>query len=341
MPKFPCSFTRLILPLLGYLALAPAPPAQAASLPDGHFVVADAASCSSGGPGNGVFVVDPDTGARTPIATGGDFVCASGVALEGDGSILVVDQLAFQEGALFRVDSESGMTEVVTSGGLLSLPFRVIVDIDGHYIVTNIGDGPQDGNGSIVRVDRVSGAQTLISMGNLLSDSTATVVAADGNYLVADFDNGLVEVDRDSGAQSLLFAFEGLTDLASLDDETLVATVFLTAEVVRIDLVAGTTAVLTQGDNIFGGEGIAVEADGTIVVVDRFCCGGGGPFIRVDPGDGTQTVVDALGFQDAVGIAIVGGSSDVPASSSPSLIALVVGVLLGSALLLGRSPPLN
>ena len=76
-------------------------------------------------------------------------------------------------------------------------------------------------------------------------------------------------------------------------------------------------------------------------MVDRFCCGGGGPFIRVDPGDGTQTVIDAPGFQDAVGIVIVGGSSDVPASSSPSLIALVVGVLLGSALLLGRSPPLN
>jgi hypothetical protein len=169
---------------------------------------------------------------------------------------------ADDDGAVIRVDPASGAKAMIAQGGLLDLPFDLLVDLDGSLVVSNRvlpgSCGPAI-SGRLVRVAPADGSQQLVSGGGLFSyplgvalDGAGTIVFANecgepglgrvvsetaqsvlttnngsdvlatperlaldpaGDFVVSDWslgdgDGGIVKVDADTGAQSLVGAGE-------------------------------------------------------------------------------------------------------------------------------------
>ena len=67
-----------------------------------------------------VEAVNPETGAKVPVSTGGNFVLPAGIAFDGDGNILVVDRDAFagEDGGVIRIDKATGAQTVVSNNAI-------------------------------------------------------------------------------------------------------------------------------------------------------------------------------------------------------------------------------
>jgi NHL repeat len=63
--------------------------------------------------------------------------------------------------------------------------------------------------------------------------------------------------------------------------------------VIRVNPTTGAQATVSSGGSFVDPSGIAVEADGDILVADANAFGGGGGVIRVDPATGAQTTVSS------------------------------------------------
>ena len=289
--------------------------ARAVTLKDGDLLVTDAGfNCSATEPTDGVFLVDVGTGQRTPITTGGRLECPSGVTVTQTGSILITDQIALG-GAVFEIDPSTGSQTVVTTGGNLALPWRVVADSDGTLVVSNFGFGDDDG--TVVRVDPVTGEQTLLSRGGLLRDTGGIVKDDDRNFIVTNFSAPeVVKVDRVSGSQTIVASGSTLfhaLDVARDRDGTLVVIGFGAlgddpsppGAVSRVDPATGGVTTISSDGQLQHGEGIALGADGTIFALDRFCCGGNGPIVRIDPATGEQLPIQSPQFVTPLGIAVV------------------------------------
>ena len=66
--------------------------------------------------------------------------------------------------------------------------------------------------------------------------------------------------------------------------------------VLRIDPATGAQSILSQGNLLQGHTGLALEADGHILVADTGWQGGGLEVIRIDPVTGTQSIVTSGGL---------------------------------------------
>ena len=271
-------------------------PGVAAAAP-GDVLVTDLSAF--GGPG-GVIGVDPASGARTTVSANGapaggpDFDEPGGVALEADGDILVADPGDVFGGTprVIRVDAASGTRTTVSANGAPAggpdfvQPVGVALDADGDILVADAS--ALGGTGGVIRVDPTSGARTAVSAngapagGPDFAIPVGVALEADGDILVADVD-----------------AFGG------------------TGGVIRVDPASGTRTTLSANGAPAGGPdfaaplGVAVEADGDILVADSDALGGTGGVIRVDPASGARTAVSANGappggpdFADPLGVAV-------------------------------------
>jgi sugar lactone lactonase YvrE len=225
----------------------------------------------------GVVRVDPATGAQTLLSSGGSLVRPIGAAVEADGKLLIADIQAFSgaalggQGGVIRVDPATGAQTAAASGGAFIHPMDVAVEADGSLLVADIQ--AVGGAGAIIRVAPATGAQSVVCSGGR---PTALAVEADGKILFtaeADFDGG--------------------------------------AGVIRVDPSSGATTQLSSRGSFRGPVGVAVEADGRILVADdqAFSDPGGG-VIRVDPVSGAQTTVSSGGnFVRPHGIAVEAGGT--------------------------------
>ena len=133
--------------------------------------------------------VDPITGRQSLLVGGAPLVDPAGLALAPNGDIYVADNYeADGDGAVFRINRSSGAITSIAEGGLLDLPFDLVLDADGSLVVSN---RVQPGAcvpllaGRLVRVQPGNGAQSLVSEGGLFSyplgvalDSTGAIVFA-------------------------------------------------------------------------------------------------------------------------------------------------------------------
>ncbi len=229
---------------------------------------------ASGEPG--LFRIDAATGAETAISVGGSFSAPVGVAVEADGSILVVDADAFGgQGGVIRVDPATGSQTEVSSGGLFSNPFDLAIESGGTIV---IADPHARGVGGVIRVDPASGEQEMLSSGaeapsSLPLREVGITLDADGHILVVE--------------QTLAGGTQGK------------------GRVTRIDPATGARTAVSSDGMFASAVGVAVEADGNIVVADANAFGGKGGVIRVDPATGEQTQVSSAGsFVGPIGIDI-------------------------------------
>jgi streptogramin lyase len=267
--------------------------------------------------------VDPVTADRTissgiPGATGeavvGDgaaFGSPVGVDVEADGNLLVLDvDLA----AVFRVDPVTGDRTIVSDANTGSGPAferlygGIAVEADGNVVVTA-------GAGAVIRVDPVTGDRTIVSdadtgsgpafgapLGNVASERSIAV-EADGNLLVLDAElvavfrvdpvtgDRTIVSDADTGSGAAFGA--PLRGVAVEADGNVVVTVVAAGAagaVIRVDPVTGDRTIVSDastgdGGALLGAYGIAVEADGNLVVTDDLLWA----VIRVDPVSGDRT----------------------------------------------------
>src|SRR5215218_7580612 len=84
----------------------------------------------------------------------------AGVTLN-PGDVVIADQMSqgssTADGRLIRVDPATGQQTLITSGGLLADPNKVVRDSAGNLLVADFNSG---GSGAIIKVDPVTGVQT-------------------------------------------------------------------------------------------------------------------------------------------------------------------------------------
>jgi hypothetical protein len=237
--------------------------------------------------------VDPVTGNRTDVS-GGDigsgpqFEVPSGIAVEADGHLVVVESFfpvaVFGLLAVVRVDPVTGDRTIVSDantgqGPLFDNPFNIALGPNGQLLVVD-GFEPIIARGlnAVVRVDPMTGDRAIVSGcsernpppdpcpgttvggGPPLDRPTGIAVAADGSLVVVN--------------SSLSFP----------------------DSIVRVDPVTGDRTVISGGSENRGSGPpllepltVAVEADGKLIVVEGF--GGLKAVMRVDPVTGDRVVI--------------------------------------------------
>ena len=216
----------------------------------------------------------------------------------------------FADGAvILRTNPAAGSLVEVSrngaQGNLFHRPFDVAVEANGNLVVVDMGV-PNRKDGAVIRVDPVSGRQSLVSSGGSFYDPAGIAVGPGGvlyvvDNLAADNNGGVIRVDPRTGAQTLIASNNpvGLFDLPF---------------------------------------GIAVDRDGSLVVVNRRTAGAlpttclpSGNVIRVNPATGAQSLISAAGdLALPLGVAIGADRTIVVANECTGAAGLVGIPLLGA-----------
>jgi DNA-binding beta-propeller fold protein YncE len=197
-------------------------PAGLAVAPDGQIYVVDNRAPDNDG---AVIRVDPRTGAQTLVtersneAGRRELDLPFGIAIESDGNLVVSNRVLPNElplvcrvvGKVVRVNPLTGDQTRVSGDGRIAWPLGLAVRPDGDIVVANeCGTG-----GGLVRVDRRGLDQHLITPNDphdVLVTPERVAFDTAGRLLVSDFsvgpdgEGGIVSVDPETGAQSLVLA---------------------------------------------------------------------------------------------------------------------------------------
>ncbi|MBI3328177.1 MAG: hypothetical protein HYZ81_15925 [Nitrospinae bacterium] len=194
------------------------------------------------------------------------------IAIEANGTLVVVD-CVFR--AVVRVDPRQGSATLVSGGGigrgpLFRSPQGIAVEADGSLVVVDArSDTP-----AVVRVNPRTGDRTILSnattgSGPSFASPVGIAVEADGQLLVVDARAdapAMVRVDPGTGDRTIV---SGCTDFD------------LTTRQCK--------AARGSGPTLASPVGIAVEADGRLVVTNRTV--DFGAVVRVDPRTGDRTIL--------------------------------------------------
>jgi glucose/arabinose dehydrogenase len=189
-----------------------------------------------------------------PLSVGSE----AGAATLNPGDILVADITAFG-GSIIRVNPLTGAQTTVSSGGSFVDPFGIAIAANGDLLVADAS--AFGGPGGIIRVDPGTGAQTTVSSGGSFVNPSGIAIAANGDLLVADS-----------------AAFGGPCPIGC-------------GGIIRVDPGTGAQTTVSSGGSFFRPGGIAIAANGDLLVADAEAFGGLGGIIRVDPGTGAQAAV--------------------------------------------------
>jgi sugar lactone lactonase YvrE len=175
-----------------------------------------------------------------------------------------------QGAVILRSDPAAGSLVEISrngsQGNLFVRPYDLAVERNGDLLVADLGQ-PNVKDGAVIRVNPYTGHQSLVSSGGLFFDPAGIAVAPDGSIYVIDNLFGptggiVIRVDPRTGAQQLIasnFNAPGLFDHSF---------------------------------------GIAVDRDGSLIVANRSIAGGlplgcglAGSVLRVNPSNGTQSLL--------------------------------------------------
>ena len=183
------------------------------------------------------------------------------------GDLVVVDAVAEDGGAVYRVDPVTRARSLIATGGEFDLPVAVALEPAGSILVLDLG--PKGGQPQVIRVDPSGGAQSIVSFGGSL-EAPAGMALGPANTLYVTDPGG----------------FGG------------------TGSVLRINLATGAQSVLATGGSLIDPSGIAVDGAGNLLVADYGDEGGSGSVVRVDPATGAQTVIARGQLVDPYAIAV-------------------------------------
>jgi hypothetical protein len=254
--------SRLLIATFLILVGVPTPAGAGVVLQLGDILVAEPGTSS-------VSVIDPATGAKTVISTGGLLFPdhrTVGVALGRDGDVIVVHRTT----GLIRVNPATGEQSLLSQGGHFRDPWALAIDKNtGDIYVADSGydnDRPEINEaGKIIRVNPVSGAQEVIASGspcNLFpANAPCQNTTSAGSYLTHPYG---ITVDYTTNPTTLVVG-----DMSSFNGK---------GAIIRIQAVPGGTQWLlwgpasasppprvAQASPLGCPMGVAVEPDGNIL----------------------------------------------------------------------------
>jgi len=139
---------------------------------------------------NGVFRVDPVTGAAVLLRAGSPFQGVSDADVTRNAEVLICDWSA---GTIFKLDQGNALSTLASG---LPGPIRMAMDHDGSVVVTALTSG------QLLRVS-AGGAVSTIASG--FARPFAVCVEPEGDYLVTEDLSGLLwRVDRLTGGKTLI-----------------------------------------------------------------------------------------------------------------------------------------
>jgi hypothetical protein len=215
-----------------------------------------------------VLMLNGTSSTPAPVAVQNKLMQPFGVCVGLGGEYFVSDTGSM---GLIGINPTTGEQRVVSSGGILGVPFGMAVDGNGNLVVAN--------GQNIVRVDSQTGEQTPVSSNGFFRAPVAVAVATNGDLLVADITGQVIRVNPNNGDQHLVttgvnlkrpqgIAVQGndifVTDVATPDGN------FGIGIVIHIDALTGHQAVLSKAKNLVGPVGVAVGSDGNLVVADPY-----------------------------------------------------------------------
>jgi hypothetical protein len=317
------AFSAIVIAVLATaIALAASAKAQTSintasnRLSPGDIVYADSGDAIQGG---FIIKVDPATGQKTVISSGGYLHMPFDVVIDAAGQIIVSDS-----GRLIRIDPDTGGQTVIAddSQGNLGFPYGIGLNAAGQILAANLA--------SIVQVDPLTSQIVTVAAGGNFLYPLGITIAANGELFVLNmaFPAQIVRVNPQNGVQKVIsqggllnrpqaIAISGadifVTDVATPEGN------FGVGWVIHIDAHTGNQTVVAQGINLVGPVGIAVDQDGQLIVGDPYTVnpqspdladgGYDGAIIRIDPSNGAQTLLTRGqgSFVNPRGVAIVPG----------------------------------
>jgi hypothetical protein len=199
-----------------------------------------------------VYALDTTTGVKTPVAWGDHLSDPTAIAIEASGDLLVADA-GF--GGVLRIDPDDGDQEVVAQSADFGAPASIAVAADGTIGVGDAGsggqlNGPAFGAGGLLTVAPGGGTAQVLATDDTLEDPHG-LVPSGADWLVAE------------------------------------ATGYGVGVIVRVDGTDGGQTIAASGGAMTAPGGIAVDADGTLLVTDARGAGPGA-VMRVSGGSGSD-----------------------------------------------------
>jgi hypothetical protein len=251
----------------------------------------------SGNPSEGGFIIkiNPDNGEQTILSSGGLLRMPFAVVLDSEGQLLTSDS-----GRLIRLNLVTGAQTLVSdrSQGILGYPYGLGIDRLGGILVAN-GE-------NIVNFDPTSGRARVLWSGQHVLTPLGVATNERGDIFAAAYPSQILRIHPKTGAATVL-AEGGMLNypclMAIRSNQIYVTGVatpdgnFGVGRVVRVDCVTGESQLISEGGNLVGPIGIALEADGQILVADPYTINPESPtlydggIIRIDPATGNQTLL--------------------------------------------------
>jgi streptogramin lyase len=267
-------------------------------LAPGDIVFADSGDAVNGG---FLVKVDPATGLKTVISSGGSLRTPFDVTIDATGQLVVSDC-----GRLLRVDPDTGTQNVLADNslGTLGIPYGLCLNGAGQVLAANMA--------AVVQVDPLTGQTATVSSGGSFRCPLGVAAAANGELFVLNmaYPPQILRVNPQNGGQKLVtqggflnrpqsITISGadiyVTDVATPDGN------FGVGRVIHVDAHTGSQTVVAQGGYLVGPVGIAVNQNGQLVVGDPYTvnpqspdlASGGydGAIIQIDPATGEQTLL--------------------------------------------------
>ncbi|MFD9338484.1 hypothetical protein ACFWBF_29410 [Streptomyces sp. NPDC060028] len=172
----PVTGDQVVLALGEGVGDPPPRPVRLCVAPDGTVLVVEQAMAGGADLSARVVRIDPVSGARTTVTSGGELRSPIGVAVDGGGGILVADANAFPGfgGGVIKVDPVSGAQTTVASGGAFVAPQALAIEADGSILITD--NEALNGVGTLFRVNPSTGAQQVLASGGDFKRLTGVAV---------------------------------------------------------------------------------------------------------------------------------------------------------------------
>jgi sugar lactone lactonase YvrE len=254
---------------------------------------------AAGGAG-AVIAVDPGNGRQTMLSQGDLFVDPSNVAFLADGRLLVSDIAAFGgAGGLIAVDPTNGRQTKIAASTVFKFPSGMAVDATGKIVVAY----PErvQGRGTVLRVNPGNGDHTEVAPGVQFVSPVGVALDVNGNLLVTDpdisglasrlhrIDQGvaprILATGKPPGAVYFGLAIEGTDHILVVNNPN-----GPERELLRFHPTTGAMTKVSSGNKLVAHSGVAVEANGPIVVTDQV-----NGVVRIGPNTGAQSVVSSGG----------------------------------------------